>query len=362
MSLSESLSSMQTTRLMKMNSLPGTEDLRYMLVTAKESRKMVELPFKHPNGNTFLVKVVPPQAQFGPKWTFCTNESGSAVAWTRESTDVMMIQNKIKIDSISSSPDSSMQGVPAPDRHAIVFSPGNSGANMPAFPDSANPFQNPFQNQESTAPPVGNSLSSMQNLSAHGWVPQQMRAKAEEKAAPALPPPVELDSGHIEQTMQALLNPDTGLTDFVAFDYFLQREFANFKKSGSKMAVVMFDYRDLGSNEVIDLPPQAIEIVLQRLRGQCTTFDVSSRMNSGEFCLLLAGLGAAEAVNFAETLWKGLTEDFLTNFGEDPRILAMGISSIPEQCQDPGVLLATAQVANSNARKAGLSHLLFSLS
>ena len=76
----------------------------------------------------------------------------------------------------------------------------------------------------------------------------------------------------------------------------------------------------------------------------------------------LAGLGAAEAVNFAETLWKGLTEDFLTNFGEDPRILAMGISSIPEQCQDPGVLLATAQVANSNARKAGLSHLLFSLS
>ncbi len=353
---------MQVTRLMKMNGLPSTEDLRYMLSTAKESRKLVELPFKHANGTSFCVKVIPPQAQFGPKWQF-GKDDGSAAMWTRESADVMMIQNKIKIDSISTVSNAG-PAAPVQDSNAIVFKPTITGNNIPAFTDPLQ--QNPFQGGAGQAGQAsGSGYASMANLSSHGWMPQakepeQQLQKPTEKPMVALPPPVVLDPECTTQTLHALGNADTGLMDFAPFTYFLEREFHNFQKSGSKLSVVVFEFRDKDTFDSIDLPPQALEIVAKHLHAHCKNYEIPSRMETGEFVVLLAGSNSTEAMKFAETLWKELTEDFLTCFGEDPRSLAMGVSSIPEQCREPGFLLSTAQTAKEQARKAGHSHLLFS--
>jgi GGDEF domain-containing protein len=145
---------------MKMTALPSTEDLRYMLATAKESKKMVELPFKYSNGNSFTIKVIPPQAQFGPKWTFCREDG--APMWTRESADVMMIQNKMKIDAISTLGSSSGQTESSPANK--VFRPTVTGNNIPAFQDPLQ--QNPFAATESTG--FGGMGAASTNP---GWMP-----------------------------------------------------------------------------------------------------------------------------------------------------------------------------------------------
>jgi GGDEF domain-containing protein len=353
MSLSNSLNSMPTTRLMKMNGLPSTEDLRYMLVTAKEQKKMVELPYKHTNGFSFCVKVVPPMNQFGPKWTF-GKDDGSPAFWTRESIDVMMIQNKMKIDSISSLNADEMTGGQQTDsQQAIVFRPTATGNNYPAFND---PLQNPFNNPNAVQPPPG--FGNMGGPS-HGWMPQA-KEKEEEKKVDVLPEALPLDPESILITTEHLQNPDTGLTHFSAFTYFLQREFSNFRKNGVKMAVLLFDFRDKDSGDLIELPVEALEIVGRHMHQKCSPFDIASRMpDSGEFVVLLPGHSGSDGMQFASGLWQEMTQEFYTTFGEDPRSVAVGVSSIPEQCADPGVLLATARKAKEQARLTARSHQLY---
>ncbi len=88
----------QVIKLSRMSSIPTTEDLKYALAESKRHNKPVELPFEN-NRCLFIIRVV----QIGnksPHWTFQRGEGPQArVVWTRESTEVMMIQNKVKVES-----------------------------------------------------------------------------------------------------------------------------------------------------------------------------------------------------------------------------------------------------------------------
>lgn len=85
-------------RLSKMSSIPTTEDLKYALAESKRHGKLVELPFENYKV-LFLIKVLH-QGNSAPRWTFQRGEGHNAkVVWTRESSEVLMIQNKIKTES-----------------------------------------------------------------------------------------------------------------------------------------------------------------------------------------------------------------------------------------------------------------------
>lgn len=102
MPLFDSLGTAQSVRLTKMNSVPTTEDLRYALGEAKKRvGKVIELPFEHPNNHQkFVVALVLIQGKTAPTWTFYRGDGPSAkLLWSRSAEDVLMVQNKIKIDS-----------------------------------------------------------------------------------------------------------------------------------------------------------------------------------------------------------------------------------------------------------------------
>jgi len=86
-------------KLSKMSSVPTTEDLRYALAECKKHGKPIEMPFEN-NRYLFVIKVQQ-SGNATPKWTFIRGDGGpsSKVVWTRDSADVMMIQNKIKTES-----------------------------------------------------------------------------------------------------------------------------------------------------------------------------------------------------------------------------------------------------------------------
>ncbi len=85
-------------RLSKMSSIPTTEDLRYALAESKRHGKPIELPFEN-NRILFYIKVMH-QGNAAPRWTFQRGEGASGkIIWTRDSAEVLMIQNKIKTES-----------------------------------------------------------------------------------------------------------------------------------------------------------------------------------------------------------------------------------------------------------------------
>lgn len=102
MPLHDSLGSSDAVKLPKMNSMPTTEDLKFALmqVTKKNGAKFCELPFEHPtNHQTFVVKVTCRPGTKEPTWTLIRGDGAGAKAMWSRSADVMIIQNKIKIDS-----------------------------------------------------------------------------------------------------------------------------------------------------------------------------------------------------------------------------------------------------------------------
>ncbi len=108
MSLSSSRTSKitQTIVLFKMGAVPTTEDLKYALGEAIRARKAVELPFKHPeNGIVFTVRVTAGTSITPPKWTFLLGEEhGNSILWTKETNEVLVIQGKIRVDSLHGIP------------------------------------------------------------------------------------------------------------------------------------------------------------------------------------------------------------------------------------------------------------------
>jgi len=85
-------------RLSKMSSVPTTEDLRYALAESKKHGKAVELPFEN-NRVFFIIKVLQ-EGNKTPRWTFQRGDGATArIIWTRDSAEVLMIQNKIKTES-----------------------------------------------------------------------------------------------------------------------------------------------------------------------------------------------------------------------------------------------------------------------
>lgn len=103
MPLYDSLSTSQIFRLPKMNSVPTTDDLRYAIAEGqKRIGKTIELPFEHPsNHQMFVVKLVLSVGNKNPPaWTLMRGDGPNASRlWNRNSEDVLMVQNKIKIDT-----------------------------------------------------------------------------------------------------------------------------------------------------------------------------------------------------------------------------------------------------------------------
>lgn len=449
MSLSNSLtpSSAQTIKLLKMNSLPTTDDLRYMLSQAKEHRKMVELPFKNGQyANTFMVRLVPPTGQIGPKWSLHRGEGDSApTIWTRESSEVMMIQNKIKIDSMSASVGHDAENIAHQSQSFSSLRPTTTNSGLPAFGNEGlttpNPgFQQPTPQGAWGPSPIGGppnqSYSQLQGMSQGGWTPdggtglaqgaQQQPAwlpgvgtvapgpadapvapsapaadnVAIEEASPApqqtspaiaassqaspsstfnqmqpaqqggwvpktsgrtMPPPVALDANIIRDTMEELADPACGLTYHRAFTFFLMKEFERHKRFKSKLSLLMFDFTNK-ENNLITLTEEELRGIAAILHSACSPVDESTMMESGEFAVLLPGYGPNEALNFAEELWVKLASDErLVRLALDTQSLAIGVSSIPEICADPGLLIATAQDAKQTSRKNSTPCSLFSL-
>jgi hypothetical protein len=92
----------QTIVLFKMGGTPTSEDLRFALAEAARSNKAVELPFRHAEtGQEFVVKITAGNATAGPRWTLMIGEHPDArVLWTKESSEVIVIQSRIRVDSL----------------------------------------------------------------------------------------------------------------------------------------------------------------------------------------------------------------------------------------------------------------------
>jgi len=361
-----------TVRLLLLEALPTTEDLRYMLTTGRKSQKPIQLPFKREReAPTFVVTFTHPN-----RWSFEKGDgAGGRTIWTKESIDVMVIQNKIKTDSaIYSNSGHYEQDLEQTQTMTVTesnnslqpaFTPSNSGS------FNAQPPPMPFgdwsheQAHDGSAGAQANKTQVMVNLkdgitSTGAFAPTELFASWMPENKPTeLPAPVELDQDASAAIHDLLRDPATGMLSFQALTFFLVRELIRCDVSNTKLAVLVFDFIEAETGNIIEFTDDQLLAFLNHMNMACSTLHIISRMDSGEYVLLLCDATAEEATGFAEAMRQLFELDEHLASVCIGKNLSFGIALAPSTSNDPGVLIAAAKKTKDAARTSGQPHLLF---
>jgi GGDEF domain-containing protein len=355
-----------------------------MLTTSGKGQKPVALPFKRDqDGPTFVLRFIPPN-----RWIFEQGENNGQQIWEKFSSDVLMIQNKVKIDSANVRPDAA-QADPAIRTNPDPFKP--SAPAPAAAVDSSKipnvgfdtlqrlaaarppePLTQPGQAANGSFEPAAAGTAAptapqQQSNFFESWIPGDDDSATETQAEATvgdeieMPPSVELDPLASEDIMNLLKDPATGFTSFSAFTFFLIREIIRLEVSSSPLAIVVFEFAHTQSGKPVEYSKTEIESIAAHLANLCSTLHIASRLESGEFVVLLADQNAQGASAFAAALRQIFeADDLLLRLSTQPLALLIGIATAPHATTDPGTLIAAAQQSKEVARHTGDPFVVFS--
>lgn len=394
-------------RLAKMGSLPSSEDLKYMLVTAAKEGKPVELPFMNPETDlNFMVKVMAASSPAAsPRWTFGRLENGVFKhVWSKESNEVIMIQGKIKVDGASKGEYESVDNY----EHSSIKS--HQGALAPAFgwkrkekdfglesqpfSPEIDPELDPQLAPYDPEPPsfkqagsfgttsfefdsphlpgaevdnsqaqfsVSHPVSQTGEFQPFLLPPQSLPFAKFDQAPKQLPPPIEFDQD-LDEAFSILGDPETGLLCYPAFSFFLMREFEHSLQGLQDLSVIVFEVLDkqtLASTELSINDGAAVTEAFNSIRS---SLDFCARSEESEFAIVLPYYNSQDAISFAASLYTCLSENPILATGENndqERIFTIGVAERTSRIKDAGTLFACARKAKEEARNSSCPYLLF---
>ncbi len=394
MSLSNSLrpSGAQALRLLQLSSIPTTEDLRYLMGEAKKAMRPVIMPFrKDQDGQSFSIQFTLPNL-----WEFYKVEaSGPVQVWVKESLDVLMVQNKVKISTQtvpghSEPPPYQGESASYEDTEPLpepVFnqpttfnstgipnflsnldagtSPKPSEIKLPSFLGNWGDDSNSLEQPQATAIGSANQFADgavavpeapvapqteqiNQETAPHLVTNNRAAALVTETTGELLP--FELDPYACGDVMNRLADPASGQTHFRAFTFFLIRESIRCKTMGTSMAVVVFDFCDKETGDRLDFSAQGLDLIASLLFRLCSVLHISARLDSGEFAVLLCDGTLKTAIGFSETLRAEMLADESLSELCQASSCSIGIAVVSDTLKEPSMLLAAARRAKNIAR------------
>ena len=420
MPLHESFGSAHSVRLSRLSTIPTNDDLKYLLDEVKKHRKKaVELPFNH-NQTDFTIKAMLVGPQNTPRWTLQRGEGASSkILWTKDSDDVMMIQSRIKKESVpASSPtetpavNSSVKVGQVLERERFTGLPENQIREAPKLllPPKPLPLSGfrkelatseewTYGSKEEAKTPgdsaMNDDLAQVRSFArktvsdliipALDFDQNVEKSGAEQASEDAvtggageepdaaekrsfdsvvnipLPPPVVFDKSLVENVSNKLIDKHTSLMSFGALVFFLMKEFDRFERKGTGFALVICEIAFKLDDRFIGVSYDALPAVAARIQSVCAPHHVAAHVAGSEFAILLDDSEDDVIINFSETLYNAIRAQpsLVSAIPDDSVRVAIGVASIPNTCTDPGVLVSTAEMAKEMAKGKSPSYLLF---
>lgn len=162
-----------------------------------------------------------------------------------------------------------------------------------------------------------------------------------------------------ESRIRWLANHDslTGLHNRLWFKDELERSFAEAERNGVPAALLLFDldhFKDINDSSGHAAGDALLCLLANELRARARKSDVLARLGGDEFAVLMTGTDRSGAEHFAQDLNQRLMEKPFRFGNRSYRISAsIGIALIPEHGKDVEELLANADAAMYQAKKAG---------
>lgn len=168
-----------------------------------------------------------------------------------------------------------------------------------------------------------------------------------EPVKPPVPGIPEINWQPVRTFEKNMLRQDTELYTYPAFLYFLEKEFFRFERFSQPFSIIIIEVgvRSPQNITVVDpMPLRGIKEIARRIDRLKRKTDLLGHYETFGLALLLPLTDGTSARSFASRLAdvimaSPLAEDLLPT----ATVLSIGTASIPESCQDLGILLAMAR-------------------
>ncbi len=178
-----------------------------------------------------------------------------------------------------------------------------------------------------------------------------------------LPPPVTLNVSMIEGVLKTLSRSETGVLGYPALIYFLDQETRRLRRGGHPFSLVVFDLCLMDRSQpsgLRPLPIQSAREIASRIKAAKRELDLLTHFETFDFALLLPHTDVDGAATFIRRLERIISGDPLNNTIHAQSVVSyFGIAGMPQDCEDPGVLLAAARQAKETAGRRQLPLMLF---
>jgi GGDEF domain-containing protein len=175
-------------------------------------------------------------------------------------------------------------------------------------------------------------------------------------SGPKMPEAMVIEESVLDSVTKALSRSETGILSYPALLYLLTQEFYRFKRGGQPFSLVVFDMCATDSrqpNGVRALPIQSLREMAIRIRSAKRDLDSLAHFETLDFALLLPHTDIEGASTLVRRLERLISGDPLMNTIHAHQIIGyFGIAAVPEDCDEPGVLLAAARKAKELAKQS----------
>lgn len=177
--------------------------------------------------------------------------------------------------------------------------------------------------------------------------------------------PTAIDKAAVHKVMKSLYRQDTGIMCYPAFQYFLNQEFLRYQRQGTPFSVIIFEMWSWQDNQLVPLPPQALQEAARRIDIAKRDLDLLAHFEMFSYALLLPVTESAGAAMLAHRIMEMLRSKIPPSedgevFTEIPNpVLAFGIAGIPEDCIDMGLLLTAAKTSKLMAQSNSYPIVMF---
>lgn len=148
----------------------------------------------------------------------------------------------------------------------------------------------------------------------------------------------------------------TSLNNRREFDRVFAQEFARAQQSGQHLSLILLDIdhfkqiNDKHGHQEGDRTLQQVARIIQVVPKRAT--DAAFRTGGEEFAVLMSDTDKIGALTLSESL-RGITERAQFLGPADPVTVSLGVATFPEDGQDPSSLMAAADRALYQAKRAG---------
>lgn len=173
--------------------------------------------------------------------------------------------------------------------------------------------------------------------------------------------PKPLDEGLIQQCLNTLKSPVTGIFTYSSFLFLLEREFLLMQRRNLKMSLILLDCKLRGDKGAITpLSQEGVWGLRERIEQIVRPADVLGHYGAHYLAILLPDTELNGASSAATRLVKAIQKSPLADgITDDNLMLFMGIASIPQDFLDIPWLLAGTEAALEHAQRSNSKVFLY---